>query len=968
MLASKVMTELANDRGFMVNGDFLSCSQFFQSTLVHEEGNSGRGDGGDRGSGAGGVRGILEGELDSAASAGEGAAHLCAPHACSVATAQQAGFKTKHALEAVVNSVRMGMVDNGLVPNACLLSLDFKNAYNTVRRGAVRQFLEKSAPYALSYFDCLYKGDSKVSWLVNNKPEGSLAPGSTQIVSSFNDGIVQGDSMSSFLFCALLQSLMNELIAKHNVKMYAYADDVYILVPAHNLSAFLVDCKSVFGKVGLQMNMQKSFVATSHDENELQLIAEQCEIPFKSMLQRSPEWVSEHGVRGEQTSECAQNGFRVLGVPIGCKEYVQLQLHDFVSELQREMQLLPWQADPQVSAKFLQKCICAKMAFMVKMLPPCVMHPYVQSYVDSIEKSALKIHGVKSSYEGHPSYSLTREEAERIRLLIFLPYSQGGLQYNGYAFERRYAFINEIIRFVRNFKQHPELSDHVQKYACSVAHSVVIERLRLGPKSKRFAPDNSFVDIVSLACKSYVVNSNLMPVEPSTYLMPFAETRVSLAGGRFPHMSGLFKSSDEACEWVEENDVLVRCDTSESVVRILRAAEEIPPPAWRVLSESDSGMRFKKAKNLDTMIMLMSRKSFNKGWFERKAERVRFLERDGNEKARLTATQSPHASRSFSLLPFLRGTTIEPELFFIMSQLRLGIPLDGSELMCEGMSCHFCKKKIEGSVQSHVASCRGISLLRHRLHLSMLNVVCDAVKAAALPVAREVPVYVPDGRSVVDNKRADLVVEGNLLPGFSRSALDVTVVSSLTPTSVNGGGQSSVGHAAKVASDGKIRKYASDAKNNHYNFLPLAFEFNGGFGQGTSEFIRQLSLKGYSKVSSAAFASFWTMLISVALNRSVAQLFVSFISKHSVAAQAQIHASLNPDFVQFVDNGALFPLHSESSVPVSSFSAECGVSGVSDLIRPVSDDDSSICSFTPNAGFTGEDSEDGDDESDDFEE
>jgi hypothetical protein len=126
----------------------------------------------------------------------------------------------------------------------------------------------------------------------------------------------------------------------------------------------------------------------------------------------------------------------------------------------------------------------------------------------------------------------------------------------------------------------------------------------------------------------------------------------------------------------------------------------------------------------------------------------------------------------------------------------------------------------------HQVGCggNGDRILRH-------NSICDSIfhaaRSAALVPRKEVPSLIPGSQS----RPADI-----LLPNWERgqpAAMDVTVISSLQPLTIQGAA-SSAGHALSVGEQRKMSAHAPACRAVGVSFIPLAFEALGSMSEATT--------------------------------------------------------------------------------------------------------------------------------------
>ena len=119
---------------------------------------------------------------------------------------RQLGYGTPHGAEAVVHAARL-YLDN-LQPNEVILKLDFKNAFNTIRRDKMLKSVRSLAPELAPFVYSAYREPSNLFW------------GEQTLMS--REGVQQGDPLDPLLFCLTIHELTIQLEA--NLCMF-YLDD-----------------------------------------------------------------------------------------------------------------------------------------------------------------------------------------------------------------------------------------------------------------------------------------------------------------------------------------------------------------------------------------------------------------------------------------------------------------------------------------------------------------------------------------------------------------------------------------------------------------------------------------------------------------------------------------------------------------------------------------------------------------------
>ena len=152
---------------------------------------------------------------------------------------RQLGFGVKRGAEAAVHAARLYI--NNLEVNQGLVKLDFRNAFNTVRRDKMLDAVSDLAPTLLPFVHSVYSTPSNLFW------------GDRVLQSS--EGVQQGDPLGPLLFCLSLFCLHSELKSEFCV---LYLDDVTLGGNAEDLCDDLETVARVAESRGLYLNCCKS--------------------------------------------------------------------------------------------------------------------------------------------------------------------------------------------------------------------------------------------------------------------------------------------------------------------------------------------------------------------------------------------------------------------------------------------------------------------------------------------------------------------------------------------------------------------------------------------------------------------------------------------------------------------------------------------------------------------------------------
>jgi hypothetical protein len=153
----------------------------------------------------------------------------------------QTGFGIKLGAEAAIHATRSFIEEN---TTKAVLKIDFKNAFNCVRRDVFLQEVQTLCPEIFNYISSSYSTDSILSF--NEKTISS------------QEGAQQGDPIGPLLFCLAIQPIIRKISCKLNIW---YLDDGTIGDSLEevllNFSMIIKESKSI----GLEVNINKCELA-----------------------------------------------------------------------------------------------------------------------------------------------------------------------------------------------------------------------------------------------------------------------------------------------------------------------------------------------------------------------------------------------------------------------------------------------------------------------------------------------------------------------------------------------------------------------------------------------------------------------------------------------------------------------------------------------------------------------------------
>lgn len=158
----------------------------------------------------------------------------------------QLGFGVPHATEAAAHAARAYI--SSLQPGQGLLKLDFKNAFNTVRRDSMLQTVHEELPELYPFVHMSYATTSLLNF------------GDHMLLS--DEGFQQGDPLGPLLFCASSLKLALSMKSEFNIW---YLDDGSIGGDVSSLLCDLDAVRRVGPTIGLELNEEKCEIITGDE-------------------------------------------------------------------------------------------------------------------------------------------------------------------------------------------------------------------------------------------------------------------------------------------------------------------------------------------------------------------------------------------------------------------------------------------------------------------------------------------------------------------------------------------------------------------------------------------------------------------------------------------------------------------------------------------------------------------------------
>ena len=273
-------------------------------------------------------------------------------------------------------------------PNWVLLRLDLVNAFNSILRKIIFEEVSANFPLLLPWLHCLY---GRFSDLWTKSEDGTC-----YFPLSSEEGVKQGCTLGSFLFCIAIQnpiikkinSILNNTSSGSPTAGFAFAllDDINIIAdPSSITEDFWTQINSTLTECGLSINMKKATLYTSTCTSD----------SLSTLRSKLPLSLKFHA-----------DGVELVGAPIGneefCQNYWELNL---INEIRIAIPIICSWPDVQRALCLFRLCIISKYNYFLRHTDPRM------SYANKILKT---IHDLVRNGLARILDPLTTEEYQNV--------------------------------------------------------------------------------------------------------------------------------------------------------------------------------------------------------------------------------------------------------------------------------------------------------------------------------------------------------------------------------------------------------------------------------------------------------------------------------------------------------------------------------------------------------------------------
>ncbi|KAL0226313.1 hypothetical protein P9112_013637 [Eukaryota sp. TZLM1-RC] len=260
--------------------------------------------------------------------------------------------------------------------NNFIFNLDFKNAFNSVKREVIFEVIKSDFPELSSFFYHFY---GKESDLIFN---------SFGLKSS--SGVKQGEPLGPLLFCLAIHKTLNIIKQKYpSIKIVAYMDDISLIGSFDLLELVAQEIADSYENIGLHLNASKCLLIGSSAQD---LVINDSIVPFTNY---------------------SSDAFKFLGCWLGNVPQIQNELQVILEKMKIELDSIS-SLDIEKHIKFfmLKICYTGRITHILRSCAPSIALDFCRSFNSlrteffadllDVEPGMLKSHLFSSSKFGCP--------------------------------------------------------------------------------------------------------------------------------------------------------------------------------------------------------------------------------------------------------------------------------------------------------------------------------------------------------------------------------------------------------------------------------------------------------------------------------------------------------------------------------------------------------------------------------------
>ena len=256
----------------------------------------------------------------------------------------QLGYGVHRGAEAAVHAASLYIKNLG---DKCVLKLDFKNAFNSVRRDKMLEAVQSFAPSLFPFVHSVYSSPSKLFW-------------EDKIIESA-EGVQQGDPLGPLLFCLTIHQLCSRM--KSELSLF-YLDDGTLGGKVEDVLHDLDLVEREGAELGLILNHQKSEIISSDNAARGSVL---CAIPGARVI--DPEKAT------------------LLGSPVGDIDCISAVLEEKIGMLKTMGERLKYLFSHDAILLLRHSFAIPKLLYNLR-TSPCFLSPKLQEY-DNLLRSIV---------------------------------------------------------------------------------------------------------------------------------------------------------------------------------------------------------------------------------------------------------------------------------------------------------------------------------------------------------------------------------------------------------------------------------------------------------------------------------------------------------------------------------------------------------------------------------------------------
>lgn len=324
---------------------------------------------------------------------------------------------------------RLGQLVLDTHPDLMVISLDLKNAFNTIPRGLMMKGLAEFAPELMKWF----------RWAYGRNTPLFLSDG--RLVGESQTGCRQGDPLAVLCFCAGLQFPLRDIasivddtretsmgLACNVTGVYAYIDDTNIFLPYQMANQVSMGLSAIFQGYRLHLALPK------------------CKYLGSAALNIDQ---PRFGLAGD--------GMVLMGAPTGTPEFrINKAVQATTTALEPIDALTA--ISPWVAWNLLRSCITARIGYLARVVEKDLCFAALQHFDKAIDKAILNIAGENIDH-------LPIQRQAEVAYLRTLPLALGGLgitRFYGLAGEQA-CLLSRQVTFEFIEKHIPELCEGARR-------------------------------------------------------------------------------------------------------------------------------------------------------------------------------------------------------------------------------------------------------------------------------------------------------------------------------------------------------------------------------------------------------------------------------------------------------------------------------------------------------------------------